>query len=202
MAVRYTSPGTQGAETVGVRLMDGEQRDLRNVASGRSEILLGRGSLGRRSRAVGSEQVMGHQRPFRVSGHDHPEVCDLAGIEALMVRDRCSWGPVRLVPRCCCCWGMRDTGHRGLGREDSAVTCVECDDSHWAVGRFDGKQAPPRPAPVVLRPLETRDRGIAEGRWCWGSVGLQTLGTHEQSDLPLTRTVLIGGRALRDPRQQ
>ena len=54
--------------------MDGEQRDLRrNVTSGRSEILLARGSLGRRyhesqSRAVGSEEVMGaslslYQRP-------------------------------------------------------------------------------------------------------------------------------------------
>lgn len=33
---------------------------------------------------------MGHQSFREVSGHDHPEVCDLAGIEALMVRDRCS----------------------------------------------------------------------------------------------------------------
>ena len=54
MAVSYTSPGTQGAETVGVRIMDGEQRDLRrNVASGRSEILLVRGSLGRRYQGRG-----------------------------------------------------------------------------------------------------------------------------------------------------
>lgn len=69
------------------------------MTSGRSEILLAGRSLGCRShesqiRAVGSEQVMGRQGHFvsdqewiQVSDHDHPEMCDLPGITALMVRD-------------------------------------------------------------------------------------------------------------------
>lgn len=98
MAVRHTSPGTRGAETVGVGVMDGEQRDLRNVTSGSQRSCWREGALvadtTSHSRAVGSEEAMGHHCHFirdqewvRVSDRDYPEVCDLPGIEALMVRD-------------------------------------------------------------------------------------------------------------------
>lgn len=47
-------------------------------------------------------------------------------------------------------------------------------------------------------------KDIAERRWCWGSVGLRTLITYEQSDPSLIRKVLIGDagdHTLHDPGQ-
>lgn len=84
---------------------------------GRSEILLGRGSLGRRSRAVGVSRKRGIS-PFRVSGHDHPEVCDLLRgsrrwrLERQVFLGLRGWSPLLLL--------LGDEGHwsPGTGRED------------------------------------------------------------------------------------
>lgn len=91
---------------------------------------------------------------------------------------------------------LGDEGHwsPGTWKGRPAVTCVECDDSLG--GRKIRWRRP-------LRDFSTSgpeatgdgDRGIAEGRWCWGSAGLQDAGPHEQSDLPLTRTVLTWPRS-------
>lgn len=84
----------------------------------------------------------GIKGPFReVSGHDHPEVCDLAGIEALMVREVLLGTCEGLVPAAAAA-GIGN-GSPGTRKEDSAVTsCVECDDSHWAQWKIRWQAGP------------------------------------------------------------
>lgn len=55
-----------------------------------------------------------------------------------------------------------------------------------AVGRFDGKQAPPQIA-STSGPEATGDAGpggIAEGRWCWGSACRRWARTSSQTCPP------------------